>query len=192
MWQGILIDMTMNITSVKDKYDKIAVAEMKKKFGYKSAMAVPRIKKVVVNVGTGKIVKEGDKLDEVVNSITAITGQKPVKTKARKAISGFKVREGMEVGVKVTLRGTRMWQFIDRLVSATLPRTRDFQGINRKAVDKRGNLNLGLKEHMIFPEISPERVKYAFGLQVTVSTNAKSQEEGLELFKLIGFPIKSE
>lgn len=182
----------MNIIPVKDKYIKTVAAEMKKKFGYKNVMAVPQIKKVIVNVGIGKIVKENDKIEEVVNSITAITGQKPVKTKAKKAISGFKVREGMEIGVKVTLRGKRMWQFIDRLVSATLPRTRDFQGINRKAVDQGGSLNLGIKEHMIFPEISPERVKHTFGLQVTVSTDAKTQEEGLELFKLLGFPIKNE
>lgn len=182
----------MNIIPTKDKYIKTVAAEMKKKFGYKNVMAVPRIKKVIVNVGIGKIVKENDKVEEVVNSITAITGQKPVKTKARKAISGFKVREGMEIGVKVTLRGKRMWQFIDRLVSATLPRTRDFQGINRKAVDQGGSLNMGIKEHMIFPEISPERVKHTFGLQVTISTDAKTQEEGLELFKLLGFPIKSE
>ena len=182
----------MNIIPAKDKYIKTVAAEMKNKFGYKNVMAVPRIKKVIVNVGIGKIVKENDKVEEVVNSITAITGQKPVKTKARKAISGFKVREGMEIGVKVTLRGKRMWQFIDRLVSATLPRTRDFQGINRKAVDQGGSLNIGIKEHMIFPEISPERVKHTFGMQVTVSTDAKTQEEGLELFKLLGFPIKSE
>jgi len=182
----------MNITPAKDKYIKTVAAEMKKKFGYKNVMAVPRIKRVIVNVGIGRILKENDKIEEVVNSITAITGQKPVKTKARKAISGFKIREGMEIGVKATLRGKRMWQFIDRLVSATLPRTRDFQGINRKAVDNGGNLNIGIKEHMIFPEISPERVKYTFGLQVTISTDAKTQEEGLELFKLLGFPIKSE
>ena len=182
----------MNIISAKEKYAKVVAPELKKKFGYKSIMAVPRIKKAVVNVGIGKIIKEGDKIDEVVSSITAITGQKPLKTKARKAISGFKVREGMEVGVKVTLRGKRMWQFIDRLINATLPRTRDFQGIDRKSVDKGGSINIGIKEHMIFPEISPERVKYAFGLQVTISTDANSQEEGLELFKLLGFPIKSE
>lgn len=182
----------MNITSAKEKYVKTAQAEMKKKFGYKSVMAVPRIKKVVLNVGIGKLLKENDKIEEVVTSLAAITGQKPVKTKAKKAISGFKIREGMEVGVVVTLRGVRMWQFIDRLIAATLPRTRDFQGINRKAVDTRGNLNIGIKEHTIFPEISPEKVKNIFGLQVTVSTSAQTQEEGLELFKLLGFPIKSE
>jgi large subunit ribosomal protein L5 len=182
----------MNITPAKEKYTKIAVAEMKKKFSYKSVMAVPRIQKVVVNVGIGKLVKENDKIEEIVSALTAITGQKPVKTKAKKAISGFKIREGMEIGVKVTLRGARMWQFIDRVVGATLPRTRDFQGLNRKAVDTGGNLNIGLKEHMIFPEISPEKVRHAFGMQITVSTNAHSQAEGLELFKLLGFPLKSE
>lgn len=182
----------MNIIPAKEKYSKVASVEMKKKFGYKSAMAVPRIRKAVVNVGIGKFIKEGEKVEEVVSSIAAITGQKPVKTRARKAISGFKVREGMEIGVKVTLRGARMWQFIDRLISATLPRTRDFQGINRRAVDNRGNLNIGIKEHIIFPEISPEKVKNVFGLQVTISTDADSQKEGLELFKLLGFPIKSE
>jgi large subunit ribosomal protein L5 len=182
----------MNITPSKDKYFKTVAVEMKNKFGYKSVMAVPRIKKIMVNVGIGRIIKENEKIEEVVNSLTEITGQKPVKTKAKKAIAGFKIREGMEVGVAVTLRGARMWQFMDRLVNATLPRTRDFQGINRKAVDTHGNINIGIKEHAIFPEISPEKVRHMFGLQVTVSTTARSQEEGLELFKLLGFPIKSE
>lgn len=182
----------MKITPAKEKYTKVAVAEMQKKFNYKSIMAVPRIKKVVVNVGIGKIVKDNDKIEEIMNTLTMITGQKPVKTKAKKAIAGFKIREGMEVGVMVTLRGARMWQFIDRVVNATLPRTRDFQGINRRAVDSRGNLNMGLKEHIIFPEVSPEKVRHLFGLQITVSTDATSQAEGLELFKLLGFPLKSE
>jgi len=182
----------MKIIPAKEKYSKTVAIEMQKKFGYKSVMAVPRIQKLVVNVGIGKIVKENDKIEEVVNTLTVITGQKPVKTKAKKAIAGFKTREGMEVGVKVTLRGARMWQFIDRLIVATLPRTRDFQGIGRKSVDTCGNINIGIREHLIFPEISPERVKYIFGLQVTISTSAVSQEQGLELFKLLGFPLKSE
>jgi large subunit ribosomal protein L5 len=179
----------MKIITAKEKY-ALAQAEMKKKFGYKSVMAAPRIKKVVVNVGIGKIVKDNDKIEEIVKSITAITGQKPVKTKAHKAISGFKIREGMEIGVKVTLRGARMWNFIDRLVNTTLPRTRDFQGIKKKSVDQGGNLNIGIREHMIFPEISPEKVRHSFGLQITVSTDARSQQEGFELFKLLGFPLK--
>ncbi len=182
----------MKITPAKEKYAKTVAIQMQEKFGYKSVMAVPRIKKLVVNVGIGKIVKENDKIEEILNSLTAITGQKPVKTKAKKAIAGFKTREGMEVGIKVTLRGVRMWQFIDRLIVATLPRTRDFQGIGRKSVDSCGNINIGIREHLIFPEISPERVKHTFGLQVTISTTAVTQQEGLELFKLLGFPLKSE
>jgi large subunit ribosomal protein L5 len=182
----------MKILSAKEKYEKIVISEMEKEFGYDNKMAVPKLQKVVVNVGIGKITKENDKVEEVVNSITAITGQKAVKTKAKKAISGFKVREGADVGVKVTLRGNRMWQFIDRLINATLPRTRDFQGINVKAVDGHGNLNIGIREHAIFPEISPERVKYMFGLQVTITSTAKSQKEGNFLFKTLGFPLKND
>lgn len=182
----------MKIVSAKDKYTQTAVAEMEKQFGYGNVMAVPRVQKVVVNVGVGKIVKEGDKIDEIVSTIESITGQKAVRTKARKAISGFKVRENMEIGVKVTLRGKRMWQFIDRVINATLPRTRDFQGINVRAVDAKGNLNIGIKEHMIFPEISPEKVRHIFGLQITVVTNATSQKEGITLFKLLGFPLKND
>jgi large subunit ribosomal protein L5 len=182
----------MNIISVREKYIKSAQAEMKKKFGYKGVMAVPKIKKVVINVGIGKLAKETEKVEEIFNSLAAITGQKPVRTKAKRAIAGFKVRQGAEVGIKITLRGIRMWQFMDRLVNFTLPRTRDFQGISQKAVDASGNINIGIKEHMIFPEISPERVKYVFGLQVTVSTDASSQKEGLELFKLLGFPLKQD
>lgn len=182
----------MKIISAKDKYTQTAIAEMEKQFGYGNVMAVPRVQKVVVNVGIGKVVKEGDKIDEIVSTIETITGQKAVKTKARKAISGFKVRENMEIGVKVTLRGKRMWQFVDRVINATLPRTRDFQGINVRAVDAKGNLNIGIKEHMIFPEISPEKVRHIFGLQITVVTNAKSQKEGITLFKLLGFPLKND
>lgn len=182
----------MNITPAKEKYTKTVAGEMMKKFGYKSVMAVPRINKIVVNVGIGKMLKENDRVEEVISALTAITGQKPVKTKAKKAIAGFKIREGMEVGARVTLRGARMWEFMDRLVNATLSRTRDFQGINRRSVDTGGNINIGIKEHTIFPEISPEKVRNIFSLQVTVSTTAQTQAEGLELFKLLGFPLKSE
>lgn len=182
----------MKIVSAKDKYIQTVAQEMQKEFGYDNVMAIPKIQKVVVNVGIGKITKENEKIEEVFNAITMITGQRPVKTKAKKAIAGFKVREGQEVGIKVTLRGNRMWNFIDRLINATLPRTRDFQGISRKTVDSNGNLNLGIKEHMIFPEISPEKVRYIFGMQVTVTTTAKSQQEGLTLFKSLGFPLKND
>lgn len=182
----------MNIVSAKEAYNKKAVVEMTKHFGYPNVMAVPRVTKVIVNVGIGKIVKENDKIEEIIESLRVITGQQPVKTKSRKAIAGFKVREGMEIGIKVTLRGKRMWDFIDRLVHATLPRTRDFQGINRRAVDAGGNINIGIREHMIFPEISPEKVRHIFGMQITVVSTAKTQAEGLELFKLLGFPLKND
>ena len=181
----------MNVVSTKDKYIKIVAPEMEKKFGYGNVMAVPRILKVVVNSGTGKLVKDGgDKDQEVFDTIASITGQKPVKTKAKQAISGFKTRIGMEVGVKTVLRGKKMWSFLDRLVNVTLPRTKDFQGINVSSVDSNGNLNIGIKEQIIFPEVSPEKVKVLFGMQVTVTSTAKNREEGLELYRLLGFPLK--
>lgn len=180
----------MKVVTTKDKYNKTVVPEMEKKFGYGNVMAAPRILKVVVNVGTGKLGKEGDKAQDVFDSLVTITGQRPVKTKAKKAIAGFKTRQGMEVGIKVTLRGKRMWSFIDRLINATLPRTKDFQGISMTSVDSSGNLNIGIKEHLIFPEISPENVKTIFGMQVTLTSTAKSKEEGLELYRLLGFPLK--
>jgi len=180
----------MKIESLKTKYTKVVVPEMKKQFGYANMFEVPKIKKVVINTGIGKITKEQDKVDEIVQALTDIAGQKPVKNKALKAISGFKLREGQEVGVMVTLRGKRMWQFIDRLVNISLARTRDFQGINKTAVDQSGNINIGIREHIIFPEIVPEKVKHIFGFQITVVTTATSQEQGMALFRLIGFPIK--
>lgn len=175
---------------MKEKYIKEVVKAMKAEFGYSNDLAAPRILKVVVNAGIGKINKESDKIEEIISSIAEITGQKPVKTKARKAISGFKTRQGLEIGIKVTLRGKRMWQFLERLVNIALPRTRDFQGFEEKSVDGRGNLNIGIKEHTIFPEISAEKVKNIFGLQITVVTNARSQKEGITLFKALGFPLK--
>src|SRR4030042_4098538 len=179
------------MTSLKDKYKKEAVPLLKEKFNYSNNLAVPRILKTAVNVGIGKINKESDKIEEIISSVAEITGQKPAKTKARKAISGFKTRQGLEIGIKVTLRGKRMWQFLERLVNIALPRTRDFQGLEEKSIDGRGNLNIGIKEHTIFPEISAEKVKNIFGLQITVVTNARSQKEGIALFKALGFPIKT-
>lgn len=178
--------------SLKDKYKKEAVPVLKQKFGYANNLAVPRILKVVVNAGIGKINKESEKVEEIINSIAEITGQKPIKTKAHTAISGFKIRQGLEIGVKATMRGKRMWQFLERLVNIALPRTRDFQGLEEKSVDQSGNLNIGIKEHIIFPEISAEKVKNIFGFQVTAVTNAKSHKEGIALFKALGFPIKTE
>jgi large subunit ribosomal protein L5 len=175
---------------IKDKYNKKAIPEMQKKFGFKNVMQVPRIEKVVVNVGIGKFLKDGNQIQDIKESIRIITGQNPLMTKAKTSIAGFKTREGMEIGVKTTIRGKRKWDFLDRLVGAAIPRIRDFRGIKKSAIDARGNLNLGIKEHMIFPEILPEQVKNIFSLQVNVATTAKNHEEGLELFKQLGFPIE--
>jgi large subunit ribosomal protein L5 len=176
--------------TIREKYFKKAVPAMKEKFSYGNDLAIPRIEKVVVNVGTGKILKEADRVEEILTSLAEITGQRPIKSKARKAISGFKIRQGLEIGAKVTIRGKRMWQFIERLVNVALPRTRDFQGIEEKSIDQHGNLNIGIKEHIVFPEISVEKVKNIFGFQVTVVTSARNQKEAVELFRLLGFPIK--
>lgn len=175
--------------NLKELYNKEVMPELQKKFSLGNAMQVPRIEKVVVNVGIGKFLKDANMVKDVTETITAIVGQKPLTTKARKSIAGFKIREGLEVGMKVTLRGKRMWEFLDRLVGAAIPRVRDFQGIKESAVDANGNLNIGIKEHVIFPEIMPENVKNMVGLQVTVATNAKNREKGMELFRMLKFPI---
>lgn len=177
------------MTKIKEQYNKEVVPEMKKIFGLKNNFQVPRIKKVVVNVGIGKYLKDANLVKDVTESITQITGQKPLATKSRKSIAGFKIREGLEVGLKVTLRGKRMWDFLERLVGAAIPRIRDFQGIKKSAVDSGGNLNIGIKEYMVFPEINPEVVKSTISLQVNVVTDAKNKEEALELFRLMKFPI---
>jgi len=174
---------------LKEKYNTEVIAEMKKKFGLKNALQVPHIEKVVVNIGIGKFIKDANLVKDVTATITTITGQKPLTTKARQSIAGFKIREGLEVGLKVTLRGRRMWDFLDRLVGAAIPRIRDFQGIKASSVDGSGNLNIGIKEHVIFPEILPENVKNMASLQVTVVTDAKNREKGMELFRLLKFPI---
>jgi large subunit ribosomal protein L5 len=176
--------------SVKDKYNKETVSDLKKIFGFTNNLQAPRVNRVVVNVGTGKFLKDANTVKEIVDSVQLITGQKPVLTKAKKSIAGFKIREGLEVGVKVTLRGKRRWDFIERLVGAAIPRVRDFQGIKESAVDENGNFNLGIKEHMIFPEILPENVKTIFSLQVNIVTTARNHKEGLELFKALKFPMK--
>jgi large subunit ribosomal protein L5 len=174
------------------KYRKEIIPAMQEKFGYKTPMAVPRIKKVLVNVGIGRVVKDAKFLDRVKQDITKITGQKPSIRKAKKSIAGFKVREGMDVGVMVTLRGKRMYDFIDRLNAIALPRSRDFRGLDSKSFDMNGNLSVGIKEHNIFPEVTYESLKDIFSLGITITTNSKTKNEGLELLKLFGFPIKSK
>lgn len=182
----------MKMVNAKTKYKEVAVPKLKEAFGYKNQMSVPKLVKLVVNIGIGKIGKEKEKINDMVEAMRAITGQKPLMTKAKKSISGFKVREGSEVGIKVTLRGKRMWDFIDRLNNVVYPRTRDFQGVKVNSVSKEGDLNLGIKEHIVFPEISAEDARFIFGLQVNLTTNAKTQAEGDVLFRALGFPLQEK
>lgn len=181
---------------LKDKYIKETVPKMMEKFGYKNAMAVPKIEKAIINTGIGRTItqKTSQEQKEIIEKfsqdLALITGQKPVVCRAKKSISAFKVREKMPLGLKITLRGNRMCDFLTKLINIVLPRTRDFRGIDQAAMDSKGNLTIGMKEHIAFPEISPESAKQIFGLEVTVVTTAKTREEGLELLKLLGFPIK--
>lgn len=176
---------------LQEKYKKEIAPKIKEKFGYKNNLESPRLEKVVVNVGFGKHSKEKDYIENVKNSLNRITGQKPILSKAKKSISAFKVREGMIIGAMVTLRGKRMYDFIEKLVNISFPRIRDFRGINEKQIDKLGNLTVGFKEHLSFPEIKIDAVDKIHGLEICISTTAKTKEEGLELFKLMGFPFKS-
>ena len=182
--------------SLKEKYKKEVVPEMMKKFGYKNKMAVPSIRKVVLNSSFGKeaVSKTGAEREKLQNLITTdlslIAGQHTNLAKSKKSIAGFKLREGLEIAAFVTLRKDRMWDFLERLIYLSLPRSRDFKGLEPKSIDKNGNLSIGFKEHIMFPEIFTEKEKTIFGLEVTVVTNAKSKEEGLELYKLMGFPMK--
>ncbi|TSC56340.1 MAG: large subunit ribosomal protein L5 [Parcubacteria group bacterium Greene0714_21] len=181
---------------VKEKYIKTAVPQMMQLFGYKNKMAVPGILKVVLNSGFGKLIAEkgGDEqkkiIEEAKEALTLISGQKAALTIAKKSIAGFKVREGSPQGVKVTLRGQRMYDFLERLLSIVFPRMRDFKGLDPSLVDEKGSLSMGMKEHTFFPEVPVEKVKTSLGLEFTVVTNAKTKKEGLELLKLLGFPFK--
>lgn len=177
--------------NIKTLYTEKAVPAMKADLGITNVMALPRVAKVVVNVGVGRILKDSKRVDEVVATLETITGQKVVMTKAKKAIAGFKTREGLEIGARVTLHGERMWSFLDRLLQVALPRVRDFQGIPLSSIDQNGNANIGIKEQIIFPEISPERVQHIFPFQVNIVTTAKNKKEGEVLFKQIGLPIRS-
>ena len=174
------------------KYRTEVLPQLMADFKYKTVMAAPKITKITLNVGFGRMVKDAKFIEKLEADLTQLGGQKPAMRKAKKSIAGFKLREGSEIGMIVTLRGKRMYDFIDRLVSVALPRTRDFHGLNAKSFDRQGNLSIGIKEHNIFPEIHYETLKDIFGLQVTVTTSAKNKEEGLRLLKLIGFPIKEK
>jgi len=177
--------------STKQQYEAIK-QDLMKDIGVDNTMNTPRITKVVVNVGIGRIIKDSDRVQEVYDAIRDITGQLPVKTLAKKSIAGFKIREGQAVGIKVTLRGQRMWDFLTRLVGGALPRVRDFQGIAMRSVDNEGNLNIGIKEHTVFPEVIAERVRTIFSLQVTVSCDANSREDAIKMYRALGFPLHKE
>ena len=181
---------------LKERYNKVVVPEMMKKFGLKNNMAVPSIKKVVLNSSFGKAVVgkaagEREKIFKfIMQDLSLIAGQHTNLVKSKKSIAGFKLRENLEIAAVVTLRKERMWDFLERLIYLSLPRSRDFKGLELKSVDQNGNLSIGFKEHIFFPEIFTEKEKTIFGLEVTIVTNAKNKEQGLELYKLMGFPMK--
>ena len=174
---------------LKDKYINEVIPGLQEKFNYSNVMAIPKLDKVTINIGLGEAVANPKAVDAALNDLAAITGQKPVVTKAKKSIATSKVRQGMPIGVKVTLRGERMYDFVDKLVSIALPRVRDFHGVSPKSFDGRGNYSLGLKEQLIFPEIEYDKVDKVRGLEIVFSTTAKTDEEGRELLKLLGMPF---
>ncbi|MFV1883384.1 MAG: 50S ribosomal protein L5 [Balneola sp.] len=171
-------------------YKEEITPKLKEEFGYENVMAIPKLQKIVINVGVGEAIQDKKALDNVVENVALITGQQPVTTKAKKSISNFKLREGMPIGCKVTLRGRIMYEFIDRLINLALPRTRDFQGIPDKSFDGRGNYTMGIKEHTIFPEIDTDKVTKLHGMDITFVTSAETDEEALALLKHFGMPFK--
>jgi large subunit ribosomal protein L5 len=171
-------------------YKKEIAPKLREEFGYENVMAIPKLKKIVLNVGFGEAINDAKALDVIVENMGAITGQKPVKTKAKKSISNFKLREGMPIGCKVTLRGKIMFEFLDRLINLALPRTRDFQGVPNKSFDGRGNYTMGIKEHTIFPEIDIDKTSRVHGMDITFVTDAQSDEEAFTLLKHFGMPFK--
>ncbi|NLV86076.1 MAG: 50S ribosomal protein L5 [Clostridiales bacterium] len=179
------------MTRMKKKYQEEVAPALMKKFSYKSTMEIPKVEKVVISVGAGDCKDNQKALDAVIKDISAIAGQKAVATVARKSVANFKLREGQNVGVKVTLRQDRMWEFLDRLLNVALPRVRDFRGINPDAFDGRGNYSLGLKEQIIFPEIDYDKIEKLRGMNVSITTTAKTDEEARELLSLLGAPFKS-
>ncbi len=174
---------------LKDHYRKEVIPALRKEFGYPNAMAVPKIEKVTITVGINASHKDPKVLEVAESTLARISGQKPARTAAKKAISNFKVRKGMTVGVMVTLRGARMYDFLEKFVSVTLPRVRDFRGLSPKSLDQRGNLTIGFREHIAFPEVRPDEVERIHGLGVTVVTTAKTRAEGLSLLARLGFPF---
>lgn len=179
------------MSRLKEKYKSQVIDAMMKKFQYKNIMEVPKLEKVVVNIGVGEAIQNSKAMDAAVGDLTIITGQQPVVTKAKKSIAAFKLREGMKIGCKVTLRGDKMYNFVDKLVSIALPRVRDFRGLSPKSFDGRGNYSLGIKEQLIFPEIEYDKIDKVRGMDIIFVTTARTDEEARELLRLMGMPFKA-
>ena len=175
---------------LKEHYNKVVVPELKESLGVKSNMAVPRISKVTLNMGVGEALSDKKLLEKAVEDMTLISGQKPLVTKVRKSVANFKIRDGMPIGCKVTLRGERMYDFLQRLLGIAIPRERDFRGLDARSFDGRGNYSMGIKEHIIFPEIDYDKIDKISGMDITVSTTAKNNEEGELLLRAMKFPFK--
>ena len=178
-------------TRLQEHYKNTVVANLMQQFGYKSVMEVPRITKITLNMGLGRAVNDKKVIEHAVGDLTKVAGQKPVITKARKAIAGFKIRQGYPIGAMVTLRGTRMYEFLDRFITVSLPRVRDFRGISGKAFDGRGNYNIGVKEQIIFPEIEYDKIDALRGLNISITTTAKTDEEAKALLAAFKFPFRN-
>jgi len=181
----------MAVTRLQEKYLSEAVKGLMDKFNYTNVNELPKVEKIVINIGCGDAVTNSKAIDSAVADLTVITGQKPIITKAKKSIAAFKLREGMPIGTKVTLRGERMYQFLDKLMNIALPRVRDFRGVNPKSFDGRGNYSMGMKEQLIFPEIDYDKVEKVRGMDIIIVTTAKTDEEARELLKLLGMPFSA-
>ena len=179
------------MSRLRERYEKDVVPALKKEFGYDNVMAIPKIRKIVVNMGLGEATQNAKIVDTGADELSRVTGQKPVVTRAKKSIAQFKVRKGMPIGTMVTLRGERMWDFLDRLVSVALPRVRDFRGVSPKGFDGRGNYTLGLKDQLLFPEIDYMKVDKARGMNISVVTTAATDEESRKLLQLLGMPFRA-
>jgi large subunit ribosomal protein L5 len=180
------------MSRLKERYEKEVAPALTKEFGYGNVMAIPKIEKIVVNMGLGEATQNAKIVDTGADEVARITGQKPVTTRAKKSIAQFKVRKGMPIGAMVTLRGERMWDFLDRLISVALPRVRDFRGVSAKGFDGRGNYTLGLKDQLLFPEIDYMKVDKARGMNISVVTTAKSDQESRKLLQLLGMPFRTQ
>ena len=178
------------MSKLHDYYKSDVVNELAKQFGYKTIMQVPRIEKITLNMGVGEAISDKKLLENAAADMAAISGQKPLITKARKSVAGFKIREGYPIGCKVTLRGERMWEFLERLICISVPRIRDFRGLNAKAFDGRGNYSMGVREQIIFPEIDYDKVDRVRGLDITITTSANTDEEGRALLAAFNFPFR--